>query len=162
MKKHIIFDVGGVLVLSSASELLANLDKGLSELSERERRELKNQIWSSEHINKELFYFIEENKERFDYSILTNNISGAERFLRGKFGINKFYSNFVCSGETGIAKPDLAAFKHILKLVPQAPDQCIFVDDQEENVAAAKRAGMRAILYKDFDSFKVAFENSTK
>ena len=49
------------------------------------------------------------------------------------------------SGYIHINKPKRAFFEHILKQHKLDPADCIFIDDQEENVKAARTAGMTAL-----------------
>lgn len=46
-------------------------------------------------------------------------------------------------------KPEPGAFLHAARSLSVAPGDCLFVDDHEENVAAAARVGMNAVRFKD-------------
>jgi len=47
-----------------------------------------------------------------------------------------------------VTKPNPKIYKILLNKLKTRPNQCLFVDDRRENVAAAKRAGMRGLVFK--------------
>lgn len=70
----------------------------------------------------------------------------------------KLFDAVALSYETGHLKPDRRAFEHIAERLTVAPDECVFVDDQERYCIAAREAGMQAIVYKSFDGFRPQLE----
>jgi putative hydrolase of the HAD superfamily len=57
------------------------------------------------------------------------------------------------SHRLGIAKPDAAIYEHAIEGMSVAPAEILFIDDREENVVAARAAGMTAIQYGDHAKF---------
>ncbi len=55
----------------------------------------------------------------------------------------------VISGEVGMRKPEERIFRHTAGLLGLDPDECVFIDDIEGNIAAAERAGFTGILHTD-------------
>ena len=53
----------------------------------------------------------------------------------------------VLSCDLRIAKPDPKIYAHCLERLSIAPGETLFVDDREENVAAARDLGMHALTY---------------
>ncbi|MET7568541.1 HAD family phosphatase [Streptomyces sp. NPDC005492] len=60
------------------------------------------------------------------------------------------------SGKIKVAKPDPAAFQHCVVAMRAAPADFLFVDDREENVRAARAAGMHAHLFTGRDELEAA------
>lgn len=60
------------------------------------------------------------------------------------------------SAELKLAKPDPAIFSHIVNRLGIAPHEAVFVDDLEENVAGAMRAGLQSFHFTGFAAFKQA------
>ena len=57
--------------------------------------------------------------------------------------------DYVCfSAEVHLAKPEAAIFHACLKIVHSEPEECLFIDDREENVAAARALGMQAVKFE--------------
>ncbi len=56
----------------------------------------------------------------------------------------------VISGEVGMRKPESRIFQHTVDLLGLAPDDCVFVDDLQPNVAAAVDLGMVGVLHTSY------------
>ncbi|HEY5056506.1 MAG TPA: HAD family phosphatase [Acidobacteriaceae bacterium] len=52
-----------------------------------------------------------------------------------------------------MAKPEAEIFRTAAEMLKTAPQQILFIDDKEENVAAARAAGMQAVRYAAHDEF---------
>ncbi len=57
--------------------------------------------------------------------------------------------NIFISGFEKKVKPDPAFFHELLDKAKLNPQECIFIDDQEENIHAARKLGMTAIHFKE-------------
>jgi len=53
----------------------------------------------------------------------------------------------VVSYETGVHKPDPAAYRTACARLGTPPEACVFIDDRAENVAGAEAAGLQAFRY---------------
>lgn len=60
-------------------------------------------------------------------------------------GLSQAFDVVANSARLGAAKPDVAAFEQVAKMVGSAPERTLFVDDRAENVAGAVQAGWHAI-----------------
>jgi putative hydrolase of the HAD superfamily len=57
--------------------------------------------------------------------------------------------DYVCfSAEVQLAKPEAAIFHACLKVVRSRPEECLFIDDRAEHVAAARALGLQALKFK--------------
>lgn len=54
------------------------------------------------------------------------------------------------------AKPEAAIYRHAAAGLGVDPAQVLFIDDREENIEGARRAGMQVIRYTDHESFEQA------
>ncbi|MEY9215370.1 HAD family phosphatase [Thermobifida halotolerans] len=68
------------------------------------------------------------------------------------------FDGVVISGEVGMRKPEPEIFRHALELVGLEPQDCVFVDDVESNVAAAVELGMTGIVHRDPGETRVRLE----
>ena len=64
-----------------------------------------------------------------------------------KFEFLKLMDGGIFSYETGYMKPDRRIYKYFLYKYNLDPSTCIFFDDKEENVKAAKNVGMKAEVF---------------
>lgn len=69
-------------------------------------------------------------------------------WIRERFGhILELFDHCFLSNEIGLAKPDMALFRHVERETGVEPGRLLFVDDLAENVMAARAAGWRVIQF---------------
>ncbi len=91
--------------------------------------------------------FLETARARVDKLILlSNDVSRWSAKLRRRFDLDRWFDACLISGDLGVRKPDPAAFAALTAAAGTSPGEILFVDDKADNVAAATRAGQRAIL----------------
>ena len=78
---------------------------------------------------------------------LSNDISEWSKKLRSNFEIEDFFEGFIISGDVGIRKPDFGIYEKFLEKSKNASNECLFVDDREKNLDAAKDLGFQTILF---------------
>lgn len=91
-------------------------------------------------------------------AVLSNSPPGLSRWLE-KWGILDCFDVVFCSGEEGVAKPDPRAYLETLGRLGVEPCQAVFVDDEDVNIEAARRLGLRTVLFTDSDSLLKKLEN---
>ena len=73
---------------------------------------------------------------------------------RERFGILQMIERYVVSGAEGYVKPDPRLFQVLLDRYHLRAEDCTFVDDNPDNVAAAQRMGMRGIVFTNAENLK--------
>jgi len=68
-------------------------------------------------------------------------------------GLRDIFTYFVNSYNVGARKPDSKIFLEALKITGSLPEETLLVDDSLENVEAAKKLGINAIKFENFDQF---------
>lgn len=58
----------------------------------------------------------------------------------------------VVSSRAGCAKPSAAIYEHFLAKSGLKAEECVFVDDKEENVVAAEQKGFRGVRFRHRDT----------
>lgn len=74
---------------------------------------------------------------------LLSNSWGLDDYRRADFP--GLFDAVVISGEIGMRKPEPEIFRHAADTLGLAPDECVFIDDVEANIAAASACGMTGI-----------------
>ncbi|MEV7807297.1 HAD family phosphatase [Microbispora sp. NPDC088329] len=64
-------------------------------------------------------------------------------------GWEAVFDAVVISGEVGMRKPEERIFRHALGLLGLEPGQCVFVDDIEANILAARAIGLVGVHHSD-------------
>lgn len=77
--------------------------------------------------------------------VLSNTIPPHAEFNREKGGYDYFDKVFL-SYEIGVRKPDIRAYKIVLREMNLKANECIYIDDLEENLIPAGELGMQTIL----------------
>ena len=85
--------------------------------------------------------------------ILSNIGDEMERGILAHFPWLQNFNHHTFSHRLGIAKPDLAIYHHAAEGLATPPSEILFLDDREENIAAARTAGMTAIQYTTHPAF---------
>lgn len=91
---------------------------------------------------------VRELRPRYRVSILSNADRSLRQRLQEEMGIARLFDDIVCSAEVGMAKPDLAVFRLAADRLGVPPPRCLFVDDWDVNVHAAREVGMAAVLHR--------------
>lgn len=65
----------------------------------------------------------------------------------------------VLSGEVGMRKPDKGIFLHAAQALGLAPNQCVFIDDIEQKLAAAVACGMTGALHTETAATTAALQD---
>jgi epoxide hydrolase-like predicted phosphatase len=80
--------------------------------------------------------------------LLSNTDPERFRFVRKRFPEMLFFDDYVLSYELKLVKPDQAIYLEAARRAGCRPDECVFIDDMEENVRSAVSAGFRGIHYQ--------------
>jgi putative hydrolase of the HAD superfamily len=80
--------------------------------------------------------------------VLSNADASLPDRLRAPLAIHDLFDVVVCSAEVGMAKPDPAIYRLAAERLGLPPEACVFIDDAEPNVEAARAVGMAAIYFR--------------
>jgi 2-haloacid dehalogenase len=74
-----------------------------------------------------------------------------EKFVSrlGEWPFLEKFDGIVVSGLEHLVKPDPRIFRVFCERYGMAPESCVFIDDSEPNIVAARRFGMQAIQFTD-------------
>ncbi len=74
---------------------------------------------------------------------------------REHFTILQLIDRYVVSGQERLVKPDERLFRVLLDRYGLKAEECTFVDDNPDNVAAACRLGMEGIVFTGADDLRI-------
>lgn len=99
-------------------------------------------------VNEELVAFAARLRSSGVPSAVVGNAGAAARWaFEAIVGVDRFADVVVISAEVGVEKPDPAIFRLACDRLGVAPQECAFVDDVEDYVAAAAALGMAAFRH---------------
>ena len=136
----------------SEADFLDNLSWGLeAELGHRPTLHRFREIYfEALHPNEPMLDLMRELRDRgFRMAILTNNVREWEELWRSKLPLDEIFELIVDSGWVGMRKPQPEIYQLTVKRLGDGlePAECLFVDDNEQNVEAAQALGMTAIRF---------------
>lgn len=79
--------------------------------------------------------------------IATNNEVRRSKYIKNNMGFDKMADEIFSAAHLGTAKPDPQFFAAITQTLATEPSTMVLVDDNAENVEAAKRAGWSGIQF---------------
>jgi putative hydrolase of the HAD superfamily len=98
-------------------------------------------------VDEEVRALLAEARARMPLVIVTNAMDTLEAHLE-LMGLTGFADAVVSSARVGVAKPDRRIYEIAAERAGAAPERCLFVDDREENVAAARALGMTGVHFR--------------
>ena len=86
--------------------------------------------------------------EGFRLSILSNMFPYQAKIIKEINGCSLF-DNVFFSCERGLTKPNLEFYELVIREMNVRPQECLFIDDKEENLLPAEKLGMKTVLAKN-------------
>jgi putative hydrolase of the HAD superfamily len=87
--------------------------------------------------------------EGYRMALLTNNVREWEPRWRAMAPIDDIFELVIDSAQVGMRKPDPGIYDLTVRRLGVPAAACLFVDDLKLNCAAAREAGMQAIVFRD-------------
>lgn len=100
-------------------------------------------------INKEVFDMAKSLKLKFKLVILSNDTSDWMEAKIKRFGLLEVFDKVYCSANIGAAKPDAKIFEYVLNDMKIKPEEFLFIDNQENNIEAARKLGINVIYFEN-------------
>jgi len=182
MIKAVIFDCFGVIIADGLEAVLLRLEQSdpsargfvreiihkvnRGQLSPRESHYLISQhlgmssekwqqgIRSGEVRNQYVIDLILELRKTYRTGLLSNVGKGGLSLRFSDAELQRLFDEVVISADVGLMKPEAEIYELAAQRLGVLPAECVFIDDRQPYVDGARRAGMQAILYQNFDQLK--------
>jgi epoxide hydrolase-like predicted phosphatase len=99
--------------------------------------------------NPELAAYLGGLRPRYQTTLLSNSFVGARREEEARLHLSEIADLIIYSHEVGVEKPDERIYAVTCERLGRRPEEIVFLDDMERNVAAAATYGIQAILFRD-------------
>jgi 2-haloacid dehalogenase len=80
---------------------------------------------------------------------LTNWSAETFPFARDRFAFLDRFESILVSADVGLIKPDPRIFELLLERIGRPPAECVYIDDNPKNAAAAAALGLDAIAFEN-------------
>jgi putative hydrolase of the HAD superfamily len=135
------------------AEFLARLENGLAATLGRDvtLHGFGARLMNGLGPNQELFdhYAALKRDRGLRFALCTNNVREWEPLWRAMLPIDDVFEVVVDSAFVGTRKPEPGIYALTLERLGLPAAACVFVDDLERNVEAARDAGMEGIVFRD-------------
>lgn len=112
--------------------------------------EFSERFWAQLETNHELLDVLHGLRaEGYRMALLTNNVREWEPRWRAMIPVDDLFEVVVDSAFVGMRKPDPRIYELTVERVGLTAGQCLFIDDMEINVAAARDVGMAAVHFRE-------------
>ena len=85
-------------------------------------------------------------ERKYHLATINNESRELNDFRINEFGLKKYFECFFSSCYLGVRKPEEEIYDKALHIFHKKPDECLYIDDREENYNAARNSGLKLIL----------------
>lgn len=100
-------------------------------------------------LNVEMAAYFSSLCSHYKTALLSNSFVGARSKEQERYHFDEITDLIIYSHEEGIAKPERRIFELTCERLGVQPEEVVFLDDVERNIAAAREFGMHAILFQE-------------
>ncbi len=151
LERLVLSGGSGASVSHSRSNPYEQWDKvaQMYDLSPEEVSEARRQFWAGEQVDSSLMVFIRGLRPYCRMAVISNALADLRQTIVSRWQIADSFDEIIISGEVGVQKPDARIFRLTLNRLGILPRQAIFVDNDPENVAAARALGIHAVQFEE-------------
>ncbi len=119
----------------------------------------RNDFWADDLVDSVLVELIKELRPDYQTAIISNATESLRTNLAKTHEIADVFDLIVCSAEEGVMKPDQEIYLRTLTRLNRPAIDCLFIDDTEENVNAARALGIKTIHFNSDVNMSMEFRN---
>jgi putative hydrolase of the HAD superfamily len=108
-----------------------------------------HEIWQADVLDEDLLSLIRRLRGRCKVGLLSNATSDLRPVLAARGGILETFDDLVISSEVGLIKPDERIYRLAVQRLGVPPEAALMVDDLQQNLLGAQRAGLQGLLYRE-------------
>ncbi|MDE6234034.1 MAG: HAD-IA family hydrolase [Lachnospiraceae bacterium] len=98
-------------------------------------------------LDQDFLRFAECNYKQYDFVLLSNDVKEWSKYLFELYGLQKYFKECIVSGKIHMRKPENRIFAYSIKYMNCNPQECIFVDNNVQNLTAAQNTGIDTVLF---------------
>ncbi len=147
------YDEGKVTGIGFWQEFVRNAELSLPRSAIEELNQWDARMWAT--VNPAMVAWQQQLKQRGLLTAVLSNIGDAvlENLVREFQWLDRF-DTLVWSYQLGVAKPDPAIYRHVLKELGAAAAETLFIDDRPVNVATANALGMKGLVFSTVEQLR--------
>jgi 2-haloacid dehalogenase len=92
-------------------------------------------LWSMKQLGYALYALSNWSEEKFE-------------LIRPKYAFLDWFDDIILSGKVKLVKPEPEIFSLLLERMGRTAEECLFIDDHQENLTQAGRMGFKTLLFE--------------
>jgi putative hydrolase of the HAD superfamily len=118
-------------------------------------REVFNDLWTfGFRENEEMARLLQTLRSQRPLYLLSNTNEVHYDFVQSRFNVSRHFDEMILSYKVGYTKPQAEIYREVLRRSKVDAEHCLFVDDLECNVNAARKLGMNTIQFRGVEALK--------
>jgi HAD superfamily hydrolase (TIGR01509 family) len=105
--------------------------------------------FESTPVNAGMFSLVRRLRGSYYLGIITDNKKDRIDHLKKYQDLESLFSPIVVSSELGASKESTHIFLHALNCVVARPEECVFIDNNKDNLVAPSALGMKTVYHDD-------------
>ncbi|MCA9917841.1 MAG: HAD-IA family hydrolase [Anaerolineales bacterium] len=118
------------------------------DLSGLETAAFRHGFWAGDQLDTGLVALIRQLKNRYQTAIISNYASNLHPELTNQFQIADAFDEIIISCEEKVMKPAPEIFHRALARLERQPQEAVFIDDFQHNIAGAAAVGLAGIHFQ--------------
>lgn len=111
-------------------------------------------------INLQMHRLIKKLKQQgYGLYVLSNIPRSEYQRLSAQYALFNRFSGIMLAFQEGVKKPNQQIYHLFFKKFDLAPATCLFIDDEEPNVLAARAVGMKSVLFTSYNGLMQHLKN---
>ena len=135
--------------VSTGKEEIKEYWKDASEKNHIDPEKLRQLYNSDITLNEKVFEFAKSLKKDHKLIIISNDTKDWMAAKIARFKLDEVFEKIYCSATVGIRKPNNEIFELVLKEENIKPEELLLIDNQENNISAAKNLGILTLLFSN-------------
>ena len=112
---------------------------------------MKNYIENYLTFDPSFISFAEKFYKQYNFVLLSTDVSEWSRYITKFYGLDKYFRHKIVSGDVHCRKPNEKIYNITLQLIQAEANECLFIDDNINNILSAQKLGINSILYNRFN-----------
>lgn len=115
---------------------------------------MKELFLNNYELNNDVLNLVKLLREKYQIILLTNNYEDLFGHIKNLYNLSEYFDFMYSSSEIRSKKPEPDIYHYLLKKHDLKPQECVFIDDKEKNVTAAKELGFYGIIFNNILQLK--------
>ena len=112
---------------------------------------MKNYIENYLTFDQTFISFAEKYYRQYNFALLSTDVSEWSKYITKFYGLDKYFKYKIVSGDVHCRKPDHKIYNITLKQIQAEAKECLFVDDNINNILSAQKLGISSILFNRYN-----------